>query len=107
MYYPSEPGSMTQTNRQKHPAAMVLRSCGVGNLDAAFAPAKFSDSSSERICGRPPSHSRPERDASIAQIVMYHPSKPGSTTQTNRQKHPAAMVVRSCGVGNLDAAFAP
>ena len=50
--------------------------------------------------GRSQTHEKPERDASPAQIVMYHPSKPGPMTQTNRQKHSAPMVVCICGVGN-------
>src|SRR6056300_254000 len=85
---------------------MVVRSCGVGNVSTTFAPAKkFSDF--DRNWPVADTRSKPERDASPAQIVMYHPSKPGSMTQTNRQKHPATMVVRSCGVGNVSATFAP
>ena len=41
MHHPSSTRGMTQTSRQKHSATMVVRICGVANLGAGFAWAKF------------------------------------------------------------------
>src|SRR6056300_1538995 len=43
MYYPSEPVSMVQTNRQRHSATMAVHCDGSAHLNLHFARSSFQD----------------------------------------------------------------
>src|SRR5210317_1565398 len=85
MYYPSEPVSMAQTNRQRHSATMAVRGYGAAHLNLLSSrdPVFNLLHESKRF----PRRSKIKRGRAFqAQIAMYYPSEPVSMAQTNRQR---------------------